>query len=160
MEGMWSAGMCSAMRSAKNNSLLAEAPHPSFFNEFVGNRVRVGHRAPHQPDVQTRDTFWSQEINHDMASFGISGQDGRNKANRFVSFRRNHIKGMNGIQIWGEGNGDVLIEGNHFDRVEQPITYDFFPDDLAHPTVQNVVVRGNSPSLGPAPALPPHRDVL
>lgn len=59
------------MRSAKNNSLIANVAHPSFFNEFVGNRVRVGHRAPHQPDVQTRDTFWSQQIAHNMAVCGL-----------------------------------------------------------------------------------------
>ena len=147
--------MSSSMRSAKNNSLIAQAPHPSFRNEFTDNQVRVGHRAPHQPDVQTRDTFWSQQINHNMASFGISGQCETASANRFISFRRNRITGMNGIGIWGLGNGDVLVEGNQFEHVEQPITYDFFPDNRAHPTVQNVVVRGNTPALGPAPAPPP-----
>eukprot|EP01052_Picozoa_sp_SAG31_P031527 SAG31_NODE_3349_length_4375_cov_7.496024_2_plen_885_part_00 len=154
MEGMWSAGMASSMRSAKNNSLIAEGPHSSFRNEFVDNRVRVGHRAPHQPNVQNRDTFWTQQIAHDMNSFGISGQDGTAKANRFLTFRRNHITGGNGIGIWGLGNGDVLVEGNKFEHVKQLITYDFFPDDLAHPTVQNVVVRENTPALGPAPAPP------
>ena len=55
----------------------------------------------------------------------------------------------------GLGNSDVLVEGNWFsEHVEQPITYDFFPDDRAHPTVQNVVVRNNTPALGPAPAPP------
>lgn len=149
MEGMWSAGMSSSMRSAKNNSLIAQAPHPSFRNEFVDNRVRVGHRAPHQPNLQTRDTFWTQQIAHNLASFGISGQDGSASANRFLTFRRNYITGANGLGIWGLGNSDVLVEGNKFEHVDQPITYDFFP--IPQPTVHNVVVRANTPPLGPAP---------
>jgi hypothetical protein len=58
MEGMWSAGGAASMHSIKNGSFLANPSHPSFFNEFIGNNVRVGHRAPHQPGVQERETFW------------------------------------------------------------------------------------------------------
>jgi len=154
MEGMWSAGMVSGIRSAKNNSLIpgALAPLPAFLNEFTENEVTAGHRAPHQPDVQSRDTFWSQEVSHNLASFGISGQgmpSGRGSVNRFLVFKGNRITGGNGIGVWGLGNGDVLVERNTFSSVSQPITYDYFPDDLQHPTVQNVVLRNNTPALPP-----------
>jgi hypothetical protein len=58
---------------------------------------------------------------------------------------------MNGIGIWGLGNSDVLVEGNEFTKVEQPVTYDYFPDDLMHPTVRNVVCDNNTPPLPPPP---------
>eukprot|EP00038_Savillea_parva_P030902 m.414 g.414 ORF g.414 m.414 type:complete len:78 (+) comp93_c0_seq1:53-286(+) len=72
---------------------------------------------------------------------GMSGQ-GTNHANRFIVFRRNTMVGANGINVWGIGTTDVLVEGNVLNTTAIPIALDHFPGTES--AVSNVVVRGNT----------------
>jgi hypothetical protein len=142
-EGMWNSGMDVAT-SLRNGSHMAKgAPNPSYFNEFVGNKFEVGHRAPHlgNPWLQNRDVFWSQPVAKAMFAFGMNGQ-GEGHSNRFIVFRRNTVIGGNGAWIWGTGTTDVLVEGNTFNGTNISIALDHFPTN--HSAVSHVVIRGNT----------------
>eukprot|EP01043_Picozoa_sp_COSAG02_P025488 COSAG02_NODE_1435_length_12610_cov_7.021181_2_plen_950_part_00 len=145
-EGAWSVGMDVPWYFPNHTSSNQLAPNPQYFNEFTGNTVAVGHRAPHQPNLQNRDTFWNDVIEASQCksgfSMGISGQGFHPASNRFQIFRRNEIVGGNGLSVFGVGNTDVLVERNLFVHTNVSIALDFYPQNNS--AVQHVVVRNNT----------------
>merc|ERR1712232_511028 len=146
MSGFWSAGKAVPMVFWSDNSKGAMVPQLAYFNEFINNNIQVGHRAPHAPELQNRSTFWHEEVEHSLFSFGLFGQNsGIGSANRFITFVGNSIVGCNGISIGGIKNADVLVADNAFWHAAIPISIG--KDRMGRDEVSNYVLYNNS--LGP-----------
>jgi hypothetical protein len=146
--GLWVGGMSVGLRYMRNNSLGPLLANPTLRNEFLDNTVLVGHRAPHacDPENMTRATFWdcSAGSSHQSFSVGMDGQgnSGAILGNRFMVFNRNQFTGGNGVLLWGLGNKDCLVGGNHFVSTEIAIGIDQFP--VGKDTVINYVLYNNT----------------
>jgi hypothetical protein len=107
------------------------------------NAMPLGHPIPSLTTV-TMNCVETLKESHQSFSAGMDGQGngGAIVGNRFMVYSRNRFTGGNGILLWGLGNKDCLVGGNHFINTEIAIGVDQFP--VGKDTVINYVLYNNT----------------